>query len=95
MPPQYEDMSREQIKEEKKKHAAAKKHLSAAVKAFKASKKTDDDKRELEEVVVSTQPYLGHGDSKMWTKAQKDSDTFKRGGRHTRRHRSRRRNTRR
>jgi hypothetical protein len=75
------------MKEEKKKHAAAKKHLAEAVKAFRASGKTDDDKRELEEVVTKYIRILTHEETKV---ARKLSDTYNRGGRRTRRRRSRR-----
>ena len=74
-------MSREEMKEEKKKHAAAKKHLAEAVKAFKKTGKTDDDKRELEEVVTKYIRILTAEETKV---ARKLSDTYKRGGRHTR-----------
>jgi hypothetical protein len=81
------ELTREEKKEEKKKHTAAKKHLAEAVKAFKKSGKTDDDKRELEEVVTKYIRILTHEETKV---ARKLSDTYNRGGRRTRRRRSRR-----
>jgi hypothetical protein len=81
------ELTREERKEEMKKHTAAKKHLAEAVKAFKKSGKTDDDKRELEEVVTKYIRILTHEETKV---ARKLSDTYNRGGRRTRRRRSRR-----
>jgi hypothetical protein len=81
------ELTREEKKEEKKKHTAAKKHLAEAVKAFKKSEKTDADKRELEEVVTKYIRILTHEETKV---ARKLSDTYNRGGRRTRRRRSRR-----
>jgi len=93
--PDYDDeLTPAQQKEEKKKHAAALKDLAAAVKAFKSKPKaerTDAAKDELGEFVVKYSRILGPG-VKQWDAARKLSDTFKRGGRHTRR-RSRRHRT--
>lgn len=79
-------------REEKAQHAAAKKALAAAVKKFKASKKTDEDRGELGEVVVKYTRVLTSEETKT---ARKLSDTFRKGGRYTRRHRRSRHHTRR
>lgn len=86
MPNDDGELTREEKKEEKKKHTAAKKHLAEAVKAFKKTGKTDDDKRALEEVVTKYIRILTAPETSV---ARKLSDTYKRGGRRTRR-RSRR-----
>jgi hypothetical protein len=72
------ELNREEEKE------AARKHLAKAVKAFKKSEKTDDDKRELEEVVTRYIRILTPQETKV---ARKLSDTYKPGGRRTRRRR--------
>ena len=80
-----DDMTREEKKEATAKHTAAKKDLAAAVKKFRSSGKTKEDKEALEEVVTKYIRILSSEETKV---ARKLSDTFG-SGRRTRR-RSRR-----
>lgn len=74
----------------------AKKELTQALNTYKQSKKTEDDKLQLNEVVVKYNGLDGILDLAEWNRARKLSDTYVKGGRHKTRHRrrtSRRRRT--
>jgi len=79
----------------------AKNELTQALKTYEQSKKSEDDKLQLNEVVVKYSRLDGILGLEEWNRARKLSDTYVKGGRHktrgrkTRRRRHRRRTSRR